>query len=246
MQNIWTIARREYRRYFATPSAYVMAFMLFLVLGLVFYANVQYALTSLGQFVPDVRVLFGPMVIVFLFAVPAVTMRLLAEEQKMGTLELLLTAPVRDAELVVGKWLGAFLFVLTLLAVTLVYPLLLNQMVQPGIDQGPVLTGYLGFVLMTAALVGVGVMVSSLFSNQLAAFVATLAVFWLLWLMGMPVRAGAGGVGAELLRYLDFSQHFYPTLYEGILDLRDVVYYLSVTAVSLFLGSVIVETRRWR
>ncbi|HEB64701.1 MAG TPA: hypothetical protein ENJ02_04070 [Chloroflexi bacterium] len=246
MQNIWTIARREYKRYFATPSAYVMAFMLFLVLGLVFYANVQYALTSLGQFVPDARVLFGPMVIVFLFAVPAVTMRLLAEEQKTGTLELLLTAPVRDAELVVGKWLGAFLFILTLLAVTLVYPLLLNEMVQPGIDQGPVLTGYLGFVLMTAALVGVGVMVSSLFSNQLAAFVATLALFWLLWLMGMPVRAGAGGAGSELLRYLDFNQHFYPTLYEGILDLRDVVYYLSVTAISLFLGSVIIETRRWR
>ncbi len=246
MRNIWTIAQREYKRYFATPSAYVMAFMLFVVLGLVFYANLQYALASRGQFIPDVRIIFGPMVIVFLFAVPAVTMRLLSEEQKSGTLELLLTAPVRDMELVVGKWLGACLFIFTLLAATLLYPLLLNEMVQPGIDQGPVLTGYLGFVLMTAALVAVGVMVSSLFSNQLAAFVATLAVFWLLWLIGMPARALGTGGGSEVLRYLDFSQHFYATLYEGILDLRDVVYYLSVTVVSLFLGSVIIETRRWR
>ncbi len=243
MQNVWTIAQREYRRYFATPSAYATAFMLFLVLGLVFYANIQYALASGGQFVPDARIIFGPMVIVFIFAVPALTMRLLAEEQKTGTMELLLTAPVRDWELVTGKWLGALLFILTLLAVTLVYPLALNEMVQPGIDQGPLLTGYLGFVLMGAALVAVGVMVSSFFSNQLAAFVATLAVFWLLWLIGMPARAAGG---SALLRYLDFSQHFYPTLYEGILDLRDVVYYLSVTALALFLGSVNIEMRRWR
>jgi len=100
-------------------------------------------------------------------------------------------------------------------------------------------------ILICASLVSIGVAISSLFSNQIAAFFATLGVFLILWLVNLPSQA-MGSTGGNLLSYLDFSEHFFSTLYLGVIDLRDVVYYLSLTALSLFLGSVIVETRRWR
>lgn len=243
MRNIWTIAAREYKLYFATPAAYMIAFMILLILGVIFYANLAAAV--LQQFAPGVDVVIGPLVTLLLFATPAITMRLIAEEQRMGTIELLLTAPVRDSELVVGKWLGGYLFMLTLIAVTWVYPLTLNYLVDPGIDQGPLLTGYLGIILMSAALVAIGVAISTLFSNQIAAFFATLGIFLMLWLISMPSQA-LGAAGGDLLRYLDFSEHFFGTLFRGIIDLSNVVYYLSVTALALFLGTMFVETRRWR
>ncbi|MEJ2304635.1 MAG: ABC transporter permease subunit, partial [Anaerolineales bacterium] len=144
MRNIWTIARREYKLYFSTPAAYMVAFMILLVLGVIFYANLTAA--ALQQSAPTVETIIGPFITLLLFGTPAITMRLIAEEQRMGTIELLLTAPVRDYEMVLGKWLGGFLFMLTLIAVTLVFPLILNAMVDPGIDQGPLLSGYLGLV----------------------------------------------------------------------------------------------------
>jgi ABC-2 type transport system permease protein len=158
MRNIWVIARREYKLYFATPAAYLVAFMLLLILGVIFYANIINA--QLQQVAPGVEVVLGPMVTLLLFATPAITMHLIAEEQRMGTIELLLTAPVRDYELVIGKWLGGFLFLLTILAVTWVYPIILNLIVDPGIDQGPLVSGYFGVVLICSALVAIGVAVS--------------------------------------------------------------------------------------
>jgi ABC-2 type transport system permease protein len=147
--------------------------------------------------------------------------------------------------MVVGKWLGGFLFMVTILAVTWLYPIVLNQMVKPGIDQGILVTGYLGIVLFTAALVAVGIAVSSLFANQIAVFFLTLGVFLILWLINLPSQAlGAGG--GQLLSYLDISEHYFNTFYQGVIDLSDVIYYLSLTALALFLGSVSVESRRWR
>ena len=243
MRNVWTIASREYKLYFATPAAYLVAFVLLLIMGIIFYANV--AGSMIQQFPPTIQGVLGPLMTLLLFVTPAITMRLLAEEQRLGTMELLLTAPVRDWELVVGKWLGGFLFMVTILAVTWLYPIFLNQLVNPGIDQGPLVTGYLGVLLFTASLVAVGVAVSSLFANQIAVFFATLGIFLFLWLINLPSQAlGAGG--GELLRYLDISEHFYNTFYTGIIDLSDIIYYLSLTALGLFLGSVFVESRRWR
>jgi ABC-2 type transport system permease protein len=243
MRNIWTIARREYKLYFSTPAAYMVAFMILLVLGVIFYANLSAA--ALQQTAPTVEVVIGPFITLLLFGTPAITMRLIAEEQRMGTIELLLTAPVRDYEMILGKWLGGFLFMLTLIAVTWVFPLILNAMVDPGIDQGPLLSGYLGLVLISASLVAIGVAVSAFFSNQIAAFFATIGVYLILWLVSLPSQS-LGAFGSSFLSYLDFSEHFYNTLYMGIIDLRDIVYYVSLTALALFLGSVVVETRRWR
>ena len=243
MRNIWTIAKREYKLYFNSPIAYIVAFIILLILGIIFYANLQAGMIQ--GYAPGVEMILGPLLTLFLFGTPAITMRLLAEEQRMGTIELLLTAPVRDYELVVGKWLGGWLFLLTIIAVTMIFPFVLNTLVDPGIDQGPLMTGYLGLLLLSAALVAIGVAISALFSNQIAAFFTTLGVLLVLWLISMPSQI-AGAAGGNLLSYLDITEHFYSTLYRGVIDLSDVVYFLSLTALALFLGSVVVEMRRWR
>jgi ABC-2 type transport system permease protein len=246
MKNIWTIASREYNLYFSSPVAYMVAFAIYLVLGIFFFLNLQVASAQQG-YVPGAEITMAPLATMLVLVIPAITTRLLAEERRLGTIELLLTAPVRDWELVVGKWLGALFLLLTIIALTLVYPLLLNQIVSPGIDQGPLLSGYLGLMLLTAALVAVGVFVSSLFSNQIAAFVATMGAVIFLWWVVSPIAQVAGPLAksSTLISYLDFSGHFYNNLLQGVIDLKDVVFYLSVTALALLFGTVSVETRRW-
>jgi len=247
MRNIWIIASREYKRYFSDWIPYTIAFVFLLVIGIFFYLNLQVVMVQPG-YIPSVEIIIAPLATMLVLITPALTTRLLAEEQRLGTIELLLTAPVRDWELIVGKWFGGLLLLLTLVAVTLVYPLLLNQLVQPGIDQGPFISGYLGIILLCAALIAIGVAISSFFSNQIAAFVATLGVFIVLWWILDPIMRVVGPAGGnfELIQYLNFSDHLYANLLRGIIDLRDVVYYLSVTALSLFIGTISVEVRRWR
>ena len=243
MRNIWIIARKEYKGYFISPVAYAVAFLIFLILGYIFFSGILFA-SSQQQYVPDVTIVLSPMIFIFLFTVPALTMRSIADERKSGTMELLLTAPVRDWELVVGKWLGGYLFVLTIVLVTWIYPIILNRLIQPGLDQGLMLTGYLGVALATAAFVAVGVVVSSLFSNQIAAFFTTLGILLLLWIISNPAQA-LGPNGGAILSYLSLSDHFYNTFNVGVIELQDVIYYLSLTTLSLFLGSISVQVRRW-
>lgn len=243
MRNIWTIAQREYKHFFISPIAYAVAFVILLILGILFYANLISAVYQ-GA-VPGVQIVVGPLVTLLLFTTPAVTMNLLAEEQKSGTLELLLTSPVRDFEVVVGKWLGGFQFLLTILLISWVLPIILNQLISPGIDQGELLSSYMGLALMSAAFVAIGVAASSLFSNQIASFFLTLGILLALWMIGFPAQA-MGSTGGGIFRYLDLGDHFYQTFYLGIIDLKDVIYFLSITALGLFLGTVSLETRRWK
>jgi ABC-2 type transport system permease protein len=243
MRNVWIIAGREFRHHFISPVAYTVATMVLLILGGIFAANMYFGLQT-GQISPDGRIVLGPLVTILLFVTPALTMRALADEQRMGTIELLLTSPVRDWELVVGKWLGAMGFIAALLAVTWVYPIILHRLTSPGIDQGVLVSAYIGLLLMVASMVAIGVLISSLFSSAVPAFFVTLAVLLGLWIIG-GFSSGTGA-GSELLRYLSFVDHFYTNLYRGVLDLADLVYYLSLTALALFLGTQVVEARRWR
>ncbi len=243
MRNVWIIAAREFRQYFISPLAYVIAAMVFLILGGIFFINLYFGAQT-GQINPDGRIVIGPLVTILVFVIPAITMRLLADEQRMGTMELMLTAPVRDWELVIGKWLGSFLYMLALLAVTWVYPLILHQLTTPGIDQGILVAVYLGLVLLVAAMLAIGVMISGLFENPIAALFTTLAVLLGLWILG-GLGSGAS-TGSQIANYLSLVDHFYANLYRGVLDLTDIVYYLSLTALSLFVGSLIVQARRWR
>lgn len=248
MRNIWIIAKREYNHYFISPIAYVVAFMILLTVGIIFAINIFYfiqnAFQSFGQ-VPDISPITGAFGFLLVLSIPAITMRLLADEARMGTLELLLTAPVRDFELVAGKWLGGLLFMLTILAVTLVYPLILNSLVSPGIDQQVVISSYLGVLLVMASFLALGVGISAIFTNQVAAFFITLSVFvFLWWLIGFPAQVLQGSA-SEVFRYLDMKTHFYEALNVGSIRLSDLVYFISLIALGLFIGTTAVETRRW-
>lgn len=244
MRNLWVIAEREYKHFFISPIAYLVALTILLFLGIRFYIIIL--ASAMQQYAPTVPDVVGPLFMLLIFTVPAISMRLLAEESKNGTLELLLTAPVRDWEVVVGKWLGGFLFLLTVIAITWFFPAILNQIIEPGIDQGLMVTFYLGIALVAAAFVAIGVMASSLFSNQIAALFATLGLLFVLLLIGDSSQVmGAAGANS-LLGYLDIDNHFYGSFMTGVIELKDVVYYLSVTALALFIGSSVVEMRRWR
>jgi ABC-2 type transport system permease protein len=247
MRNIWTIAKREFNHYFSSPVAYTVAFLVLSIIGIVFVLNIltissnPFGVTD----APDTRMITGPLAFMFMLAIPALTMRLLADEIRMGTMELLMTAPLRDYELVIGKWLGAYLFILAITAVSLVFPIMLNQMVKPGIDQMQMMAGYLGVILATAALLGLGVGISALFENQIAAFFTTLVLFIILWwLIGAPANILPSG--GEIFRYLDMSSQLYGSFNEGIIKLSSIVYFLSLTGLGLFIGSTAVEVRRWR
>jgi len=246
MLNIWTIAKREYNLYFSSPVAYMVTFVILLVLGIFFYLNIQVAMDQPG-YVPGADITMTPLATMLILVIPAITTRLLAEERRLGTIELLLTAPVRDWELVVGKWLGGFLLLFTIIAITLVYPILLNQLVDPGIDQGLLLGGYLGLLLLSASAVAIGVFISSLFSNQIAAFVTTMGVMIFLWWIIGPIAQVMGPVSeaSEWISFLDYSGHFFNNMVRGVIDLRDILFYLSVTALGLLFGSISVEIRRW-
>jgi ABC-2 type transport system permease protein len=245
MRNVWIIASREFKLYFVSPLAYVVAGVMFLILGLIFYINIAQAIAfGGGSAAGDGRIVIGALVWILLFATPAITMRLLADEYRMGTVELLLTSPVRDWELVVGKWLGSLLFMILLLGLTWIYPLIVHRLTSPGIDQGVLVSVYVGLLAMVAALLALGVLVSSLFKNPVAAFFATLGAVLALWVMGG--LAGLSTEGSTWLRYLSFVDHFGDNFYRGVLDLADFIYYASVTAFSLFAASQVVESRRWR
>jgi ABC-2 type transport system permease protein len=260
MRNIWIIAKREYDHYFISPIAYVVAFMLLLTTGIIFAVNVYYfiqnAFQSFGE-VPDILPVLGSFGFLLVLTIPALTMRLIADEARMGTLELLLTAPVQDFELVAGKWLGGFLFILSILAVTLIYPIVLNgivigsvtilpPLVSPALDWRLMLSAYLGVILVAASFLALGVGISAMFTNQLAAFFVTLITFVVLWwLLGFPANFIQGNA-ARVFQYLDMQAHFYNALMIGIIARSNLLYFLSLTALGLFMGTAAVEVRRWR
>lgn len=249
MRNIWTIAKREYDQYFISPVAYVVAFAILLTLGVLFGINFYFytanAFQNFGA-IPDFAPISGTFVFLLVLSAPALTMRLISDEARMGTLELILTAPVRDYELVIGKWLGAMLYIISLLAVTLIYPIVTSRFVTPGIDWNVILTSYLGMILLSGVFLALGTAISAMFTNQVTAFFVTLALFITMWwLIGFPAQVITGDA-ARIFEYLDMRSHFYGALDAGKINLSDLVYYVSLIALGLFTGTAVVETRRWR
>lgn len=244
MRNIWTIAKKEYTGFFFSPIAYVVGAVTYLVMGIYFayYLNVAIYYQYVPEFTYILDILVFP--IIFL-ATPILTMKTLTDENKTGTLELLLTAPIRDHELIIGKWLGTFLFFLTLIALTWFYPLVMNFIVDPGIDQSLILANYIGVVLMASAMTAIGVCVSSLFKNTIAALIASLGVLLLLWLASAPASF-LSGAAADFFTYLCITEHYYNGFREGVVTLFGISYYVCLTIFALFLGTRSIETRRWR
>jgi ABC-2 type transport system permease protein len=258
MRNIWTIAKREYDYYFISPIAYVGAFVIIMLLGVYFVLIMGYfrqnAFQSFGQTpdMSDIASLFSFLMIIF---IPALTMRLVSEENRMGTIELLLTAPIKDSELIIGKWLGSFLFMLTLIAFTLVYPIIMNSFISTGaettsvfkcgLDCGRLASTYLGLILLAGAMLSIGVGISAIFSNQIASLIATLlGGLFLWWAIGLPAVIASPTVG-EVFRALTMNTHI-TSFIDGKVTLIGLSYFISLIALGLFTGTIAVETRRWR
>jgi len=236
MRNVVAIARRELGSYFASPLAYVVTAAFLVINGVFFYLNLYFGQQA------TIRPVVQTILTIFLLLTPVLSMRLLAEEQRTGTLELLLTAPVRDGEVVLGKYLAGLGFVGAMLALTLVYPAILFAFGSP--DRGAVLGGYLAMVLFAAAAMALGLFASSLTQNQIVAAVIAFAFLLVLWVLD-GLSSVFGGKAGEVVGYLALYPHF-NDLTKGVIDTKDVIYYLSLVVGALFLTARSLEARRWR
>jgi ABC-2 type transport system permease protein len=252
------LLRKELTVYFATPIFYITGFFFLVLAGYFFYTNVlYYSIISLqaaqqaanpqvaAQLNPTqmvYRPLFAVLAIVLLFLVPLLTMRLLAEEKRSGTAELLFTYPLTDWAVILGKFLSALLVYLIFLAFTVSYSVALTFVTR--LDWGAIGAGYLGLILLGASALALGLFASSLTENQIIAGVVGFALLLLFWIIGWVQELGTGGLGKGF-QYLSLLDH-YDNFTKGVIDTRDLVYCLSFIFFFLFLTKRQLESRRWR
>ncbi|MCL4508809.1 MAG: ABC transporter permease [Chloroflexi bacterium] len=233
---LFTVARRELTSYFGSPVAYIVAAAFLALNGFLFAAVISNSQQA------DMSFVFGDVAIVLLFVIPGITMRLIAEEQRLGTLELLLTAPVRDWEVILGKFLAAFALFILMLVPTGLYVVFLVAFGHP--DLSTILSGYIGIVLLGAAFIGFGLVTSALTQSQLVAFIVAFVLGLILWLLQGLAVTFSGGV-ASVVSFLGLSQHV-SNFSSGLVQSDDVVYLLSLIVCSLFVATRILESRRYR
>lgn len=235
MRHTLTIAGRQFRSYFNGPVAYIVICLVMLALGFFFWK----IFFLLG--VASAREMFRWLSMILVFSLPALTMGLLAEEKRTGTIELLITMPVTEQQVIVGKFLGVLGLFGVLLAMTIFYPISIATLGD--LDWGPVVTGYLGLLLQGSAILAIGLMASSWTDNQLVALFVTLALsvfFWVIdkFLPLLPTNA------ASAIQWLSFDYHF-QSMARGVIDLRDVLFFVSMTIFALALAFRALESRRW-
>jgi ABC-2 type transport system permease protein len=231
------VYKRELKGYFNSPIAYIFLVVFLLTASWLFFRG--YFLY--GQ--ADLRPFFSLLPWMFLFFVPAVSMRLWAEERKQGTAELLLTLPVKDEQIILGKYLAGL--TLVTLAVFLEFPLVILTSRLGDLDFGPVIGGFLGSIFLGGAYLAIGLFLSSITSNQIVAFILGVVVSFALFIVGENlVLVTAPPAIAPLLRNLGLGAHF-DSIGRGVIDTRDVIYYLSVIAFFLYLNRLTLRERRW-
>jgi len=237
MHGVIGVYKRELKGYFNSPIAYIFLVVFLLTASWLFFRG--YFLY--GQ--ADLRPFFSLLPWMFLFFVPAVSMRLWAEERKQGTAELLLTLLVKDEEIILGKYLAGL--TLVTLAVFLEFPLVILTARLGDLDPGPVIGGFLGSIFLGGAYLAIGLFLSSITSNQIVAFILGVVVSFALFIVGESlVLATAPPAVAPLLRDLGLGAHF-DSIGRGVIDTRDVIYYLSVIAFFLYLNRLTLRERRW-
>ena len=237
MKNLIAITFRETRSYFSTPSAYIVGAMFLVLTGVFFVFDITRPFAEAS--VRGISNWSGSFII---FLAPLITMKLLSEEQKLGTLELLLTSPVREWEVVVGKYLASLFMLLFIQSATLYYVLLLYIFGQP--DTGPILSTYLGLVLHGAAALSIGILGSSLSGNQIVAAVVSIAILVIFSFID-AVASLVEGTAATFLNSLSMDQRL-TDFFRGIIDTSHIIYFLSLIVIFLFLTIRSLETRRWR
>jgi ABC-2 type transport system permease protein len=254
MRNVLAIAGKELRGYFVSPIAYVIIGFFALLYGWFFYVPLSFfnrqsmqMSMGMGQMTMNInQMLIAPMLsnatVVLLFVLPMITMRTYAEEKRSGTIELLLTSPVTDTQIIFGKFLGAMGLYAALLAVTLIHMALLFFYGNP--DWKPVVTGYLGLLLMGGCFISLGLFISSLTKNQIVAVMATFGVFLMLWVINW-IGTFVGPTAQAVLGHLSITDHF-DDFAKGVLDTKHIVYYLSFIGFGLFLTAKAVDSERWR
>ena len=254
MKNVLLICQKELKSYFASPIAYAVLALFGLIFGFGFYTatrdfvrfSFQSQMMGGGQTMnvneQIIRPLLGFASTVALFLIPMITMRLFAEEKKSGTIELLLTSPITDTEIILGKWLGALLLYLCVLAMSMINIALLFAWGKP--DLKPVLVAYLGLALQGGCLLAIGTFISTTTKNQIVAGGVTFFVCLLLWLLSWFTAFDAT-VPAQVVNYLSIVTHF-ENFGKGVLDSKDVVFYISFIFFALFATSRSMESLRWR
>jgi ABC-2 type transport system permease protein len=253
MTNIWAIVRKEWNGYFASPIGYVVVGMYAIVFGYFYTVGLSWFIRqsmqapqmgggSLNVNQQMIRYVFLNSTVIFLFVVPLITMRTYAEEKRSGTIELLMTSPVTDFQIVMGKFLGAMSLYGAMLAITLVHMAVLFKYGSP--EWKPIVSGYLGLVLLGGCFVSVGLFFSSLTKNQIVAGMFTFAVLLLLWVIDW-VGSFSGPSVERITSYLSLTGHVEDFL-RGIVDTAHVVYYLSFITFGLFLTAKAVDSERWR
>jgi ABC-2 type transport system permease protein len=251
MRNIFTICGKEIRTYFTSPIAYLLMALFGLIMGFIFYSAtavfyVQGIRSQGGQPMSVNEWVIGPLMgnagVVGLFLIPLISMRLFAEEKRTGTIELLMTSPISDWEIILGKWLGALTMYICVLAVSGIDVGLLYFWSTP--DWRPILTGYLGLILQGGTVLAIGAFISTLTKNQIIAGAATFSICLLLWVLNW-VSSYNDAPWAAAVAYCSILTHFEP-FSKGIIDTKDLVFYISAIFLGLFLTSRSLDSLRWR
>jgi ABC-2 type transport system permease protein len=254
MGNVIAIAQKELKSYFSSPIAYIVIGLWALLYGYFFVAILGFFVRQSMQMMqmqgPQamnvnqmlVRPLLQNVTILVLFLMPMVTMRTYSEEKRSGTIELLLTSPVTDFQIIMGKFLGAVALYVIMLAVTVVHLGLLFIYGNP--EWKPIFTAYIGLLLLGSCFISLGLLISSLTKNQIVAGMVTFAVFLMLWVITW-IGSFSGPTVDKLTQYLSIIDH-YDDFGKGVLDTTHVIYYLSFITFGLFLTAKSVDTERWR
>ena len=255
MNNILAIAHKELKSYFSTPIAYIVIGFFALLFGYFFYAMLVIFNQQSAQFggaeggAVDInqqliRPLFLNASVILLFVLPLITMRTYSEEKRSGTIELLLTSPVTDVEIILGKFLGAMALYGAMLAITVIHMLVLFSYANPKPEWTVPVIGYVGLLLMGGCFISVGLLISSLTKNQIVSGMVTFAVFLLLWVINW-IASFTGPTTQSVLNYLSITDHF-DDFTRGIVDTKHLIYYFSVMSFGLFLTARSVDTERWK
>lgn len=254
MKNAWIIYRKELKGYYSSWIAYLLMAFFAVIFGYFFYVataifvsrGMQASMMGGGPPMDVnewvVRPLLMNVSVIGLFLIPMITMRLFAEEKRSGTIELLMTSPVRDSEMIVGKWMAALTLYASILAISALNIAMLFMYGKP--DWKPILVGYLGLLLQGGCLLAVGTFISTLTRNQILAVGGTFAICLLLWVLDWVSAYDSAG-WAQVLAYLSVLTHFEP-FSKGVIDTKNVMYYLSAIYLGLFLTARSMESLRWR
>jgi ABC-2 type transport system permease protein len=254
MKNVLIICGKEIKSYFSSPIAYLLMTIFAVIFGYFFFsatayfvqASMQMQMQGQGQPMNVNDFIIGPLLgnasVVGLFLIPMISMRLFAEEKRQGTMELLLTSPVRDWEIILGKWLGAMVMYICVIGISALNVGLLFAYGKP--DWRPILAGYLGLILQGGCLLAIGTFISTTTRNQIIAGGATFAVCLLLWVLDW-VSSYEQAAWAKVVAYCSVLTHFEP-FSKGVIDSKDVIFYLSMIFLGLFLTQRSLESLRWR